>query len=380
VYNTREYLAACLDSIVRQTLKDIEIICVDDGSSDGSSDILAQYARRDARITVIAQENAGAGAARNKGLEIARGEYLFFPDSDDYYKHTLLKEAVACAEQKRADIVVFRAKSVHAKTGRTEELLWAFQSRHFPSDVFSYGDAPDRIFNSFQNWAWNKLFRRSFVEANQLRFQELFRTNDLLFTCSALIAADRIALLYRTLAVYRIGIGSSSQSTNHLSPFDFYKALSALKDRLERGGQFREVEKSFSNLALQGCIYNLHSIKAPDAFRELYAFLREEGFAALGLDSLAEEDAYNPGNYRLYREICALPAVAYPFNRFQQARAHASVKSGAARSAGPVKGKLRGFVDCYRDHGLGYTLRRSVEHLGIPMNAELPTRGARKKR
>ena len=78
VYNTKDYLVECLESIVNQTIKNIEIICVDDGSTDGSLEVLEEYAGQDSRIIVVTQENKGGGAARNKGLEIARGEYLFF--------------------------------------------------------------------------------------------------------------------------------------------------------------------------------------------------------------------------------------------------------------------------------------------------------------
>ena len=83
VYNVGKYLRQCMDSIVGQTLEEIEIICVDDGSSDDSPQILQEYARKDPRVRVICQQNQGAGAARNHGLSVAQGEYLSFLDSDD---------------------------------------------------------------------------------------------------------------------------------------------------------------------------------------------------------------------------------------------------------------------------------------------------------
>ena len=86
VYNASDYLHQCMDSIVGQTLKDIEIICVDDGSTDNSLDILKEYEQKDKRVKVIQQKNAGAGAARNNGLSIATGEYLSFLDSDDFFE------------------------------------------------------------------------------------------------------------------------------------------------------------------------------------------------------------------------------------------------------------------------------------------------------
>ena len=85
VYNVEKYLRECIDSILNQTLRDLELICVDDGSTDGSLEILHEYEKADSRVKVLTQHNMGAGAARNKGLAIATGEYLSFLDSDDFF-------------------------------------------------------------------------------------------------------------------------------------------------------------------------------------------------------------------------------------------------------------------------------------------------------
>ena len=84
VYNTENYLRECLDSVLAQTLREIEVICVDDGSTDNSLNILKEYQNKDTRIVVLTQENRSAGAARNYGLSIAKGKYLSFLDSDDF--------------------------------------------------------------------------------------------------------------------------------------------------------------------------------------------------------------------------------------------------------------------------------------------------------
>ena len=104
VYNEEKYLRQCMDSIINQSLKDIEIICVDDGSTDSSLSILREYEKTDKRIEVISVENENAGAARNKGIVVATGKYLYFPDSDDYCELTLLEDAYKEAEDKNADI------------------------------------------------------------------------------------------------------------------------------------------------------------------------------------------------------------------------------------------------------------------------------------
>ena len=90
VYNTEKYLPKCLDSLLGQTYKNLEIICINDGSTDGSLQILEDYAKQDNRIIVLSQENAKQGAARNRGLDIAKGEYVTFVDSDDWIEKSYI--------------------------------------------------------------------------------------------------------------------------------------------------------------------------------------------------------------------------------------------------------------------------------------------------
>jgi len=110
VYNTYKYLPECLESVINQTLADIEIICINDGSTDFSSKILEEYASKDKRIKIISQNNQGLSCARNRGLEIARGEYIYFLDSDDKITLTALEELYDIAEKNKLDIIYFDAQ------------------------------------------------------------------------------------------------------------------------------------------------------------------------------------------------------------------------------------------------------------------------------
>ena len=106
VYNTEVYLRECLDSVVNQTLREIEIICIDDGSTDSSLSILKEYAQKDSRIRVLQQENLHSGVARNAGIAIARGKYLVFLDSDDFFETSMLERMCNQAENDESDIVI----------------------------------------------------------------------------------------------------------------------------------------------------------------------------------------------------------------------------------------------------------------------------------
>ena len=111
VYNTGKYVGQCLDSILSQTMQNIEVICVNDGSTDDSLCIISQYARRDSRVKVISQANQGQSVARNAGLRVACGEYIYFCDSDDYISQDMIEYLYNTAKNKDLDMVLFNADS-----------------------------------------------------------------------------------------------------------------------------------------------------------------------------------------------------------------------------------------------------------------------------
>lgn len=197
VYNVEAYLRQCLDSVLNQTLRDIEVICVDDGSTDGSAAILGEYAEKDLRIKVVAQPNTGAGAARNAGLALAKGEWLSFFDADDAFDSSMLSDMVTAGEAEDADIVTCAA--------------------------MARGD----IFRSWQGWAWDKLFRREFVTARKLQFQNLSVSNDLYFTYSALAEAGKITEVPKIYVMHRKRAGSieTTRDRSPLSPLEAVRAL-----------------------------------------------------------------------------------------------------------------------------------------------------------
>ena len=223
VYNTEKYLRECLDSVINQTLLDIEIICIDDGSTDGSLMILREYEARDKRIRVLTQPHSNAAVARNRGLEIAAGEYLSILDSDDFFEAAMLEDCVRALETQNADVVCFASKAFDMRTGEFIPLPTSFVEEYLPDkSAFSPEEINTKIFNAFLPNAWSKVFRRMFVEKNKIRFQNIPRSNDVRFTFSALAQADKIAVINHEYATYRMGSGSSLQQTNHATPLIFW--------------------------------------------------------------------------------------------------------------------------------------------------------------
>ncbi len=307
VYNVQNYLKECLDSILNQTLKELELICIDDGSTDGSLEILKEYQKKDPRVIVLEQENLGAGAARNKGLKVAKGEFLSFLDSDDIFASGMLEEAYRRCMQTDAQICIYQVLRYNDKTKKTFYDKGSFKKENAPrKKVFSYRDMPEHILDSFQNWAWNKLISHELVKKYDLKFQEIYRTNDFLFVASCMILADRITLLEKKLVYYRVGMRNNCQATNYKYPLDFLTAFYAVREFLENQGCWAEVQRSYVNKALSGCIYNLNSIKDVAAKKILYTELKDRAFEKLGIAGKDQDYFYadNIKNYKEYLNIC----------------------------------------------------------------------------
>lgn len=166
-YNAAETIERCLDSLRRQKLRDIEIIVVDDGSTDNTPDVLAKYVAHDARIRVIRQENAYIGAARNKGLKHAKGKYVGFVDSDDYVSEDFYEKLYQKAEETGKDVVMAPKVNVVRQTGQlyyTEYLL----KKEFSPEQF---EKPYRqVYGILTGYVWNKLYKREFLEKNNITF------------------------------------------------------------------------------------------------------------------------------------------------------------------------------------------------------------------
>lgn len=304
VYNTEKYLEQCLNSILDQTLREIEVICVDDGSSDQSVEMIQKLAGEDERLHLLTQKNSGGGAARNLGMSRARGKYLMFLDSDDFFHPQLLEKMMQRCEETGAQICTCKARCYHEDLGFETAEPASMREEYLPEgDVFCWKDMPEEIFNTFHNWPWNKMFLHSFVREKNLKFQEIKRTNDMYFTCTAMMEAERITVLKEELVWYRVGISGSCQTTNREAPLDFFDAFLSLKKYLEDRGVFEEVKKSFVNHALDGCIANLNSQENSRAQEALYEKMKAELLKRLAINGQPREyfHEYNSRMYGFYQ-------------------------------------------------------------------------------
>lgn len=165
VYNAQDYLVQCLDSLTQQTLKNIEIICINDGSTDQSSVILQRYAQKDLRIVLIQQDNAGPAVARNQGLAAAQGQYLMFCDSDDWFALDACERMVATLKEANVDLVV-----CDVMTARDDKNYQRGDEVFHALTLFGYYDLPDERKYRVNSVLWNKIFKRELILQYDIRF------------------------------------------------------------------------------------------------------------------------------------------------------------------------------------------------------------------
>lgn len=313
IYNAAEFLEECLDSILNQTLKEIEIICVNDGSKDNSLDILREYEKKDSRIVVVDQVNQGAGAARNNGLEIAKGEYLSFLDADDFFEKDMLEKSYEAAHKVDADVCVFDADLFNHTTKTYKECKHAFRRQFFPKEQpFSPldKDARENIFRMFNGWPWDKLYKREFVQEINLQYQNLRTTNDMFFVFIGLARAKKIVTVDKVLIHQRVDVKTSLSRTRDKSWDCFYVALVAMQDELRRLGLYKVYERAFVNWALNFSLWQLNTMEG-DAFRKTYELLKTEGFERFDIARHHKTYFYNQKEYMQFLRIYTTPYEKY---------------------------------------------------------------------
>ncbi len=254
VYNTEQYLIKCLETIINQTLKDIEIICVNDGSTDHSLQILYNFSKIDSRIKIITQEKQGVAVARNKGLSVAQGKYLSFLDSDDFFELDMLEQMYICAEKYNTDIVVCKSKKFY--NGYIIDNNNIKDSLLPKKEVFSSLDIPNYVFQFHVGWCWDKLYKTSFIKELGISFQNIKKNNDSFFSHISMIMAKRIYVLDKRLVYYRKNREYSISKTK-INKDDYIflckDFLKEIKQYLVENKIFEIFEQSYINY----CMYSL---------------------------------------------------------------------------------------------------------------------------
>lgn len=252
VYNVEQYLRQSLDSVAAQSLKDIEIICVDDGSSDSSLSILQEYSKKDSRFIILSEPNQGPGSARNLALDIARGKYLFFLDPDDWIEVDSLSLLYNFAESKQASLVQFNHNEFNDYYAKSKprdlakRLSHKFQKVLNNPDGFNWKDMVGSELVHMELFAWGKFYKTEFIKKHNIRFGTTRVAEDIMFSVPACLLVDRMYMYPEFLYYHRVRPGSLINSQSRVA-FDVFSSIDLLHKFLLDHGLFEELSFEFDH-------------------------------------------------------------------------------------------------------------------------------------
>lgn len=289
VYNVGKYLRQSLDSLINQTLEDIEIICVNDGSTDDSTKILNEYTKNDARIKVIHQENKGTGAARNEGLKMARGECIGFVDPDDWVKDTMFERLYDIIKEQNVDIAMCMPDGFN-------EGKQVFQTfGYFVDDNFT--KLKEKVvFNwteispfSYPMCIWNKLYKKELIDKHNIDFAEGLDFEDHKLIFKSLLTANKVYFIPEKLYVYRHNRPGSILSDNDKRLLDHMKIFDIVENILKETNTYETLRNDFITYKIHNLLYYYSMIKdehKEDYYQSMLESVKETNLSEAELEFL----------------------------------------------------------------------------------------------
>lgn len=256
VYNAEKYLKQCLDSVANQTLDDIEIICVDDGSTDSSSNILDEYSKKDKRFKVISQNNSGPGESRNTGLEHAKGNFIFFLDADDWLDLNTLERLYSNAISNNSEIVFFKVMiyDESKKESRYNKVFDFYkyfdEETDFNNLTFDYTDVKSFVLNS--SFApWLKLYKKDLI--SNFPFPKGFLGEDILVHAQTLLTADKMSFCPEECYFYRVSVADSNMDNakKNETVFNIFHAIGDVEKFLIENNLIEKLSDEFTAFVMR---------------------------------------------------------------------------------------------------------------------------------
>ncbi len=308
VHNAGRYLRETLDSLCGQTLREIEIICVENGSTDESPAILQEYAARDSRFRIITLPPVGAGAARNMGIDEARGKYISLHDADDLFDPEMLEVFYQRAEEYGADVVTGLLEAFF-DDGRVDRMDWQLSKKALKNvDICNFcptRDIPGHVFELMPPWSCGKFMRRNFLNEHGIRFLTIRRGEDVPFVYLSLYHAGVVSIVDRVFTHYRQHADSLSHNME-TEPFVFLEAYRHMRRVLREEGAPPQVLQCLYKVFLSELNYQ-GSIMSPANQERFYASILPETEAEFQLLEKLENDPDMEGNlsYAAYKRFIA---------------------------------------------------------------------------
>lgn len=379
VYNVEKYLRQCMDSIVDQTLKDIEIICVDDGSTDSSGAILDEYASKDCRVRVIHKKNSGYGNSMNIGFDAANGEYIGIVESDDYAEADMFEKLYAEASKNQLDVVkssfYFYYSVPKEKNEKCEIVSKILAKQVFcPTTYFESKMEMVELFN-IKPSIWSAIYRREFIRENKIRFLETPGASyqDSSFNFKVWSLAQRAELLQDAFLHYRQdGENSSINSKGKVfCVCDEYAEM----QRFLNDNPLLKSKMEFIMQRIKFDSYMWNYFRLAQKFKYIFLERAAEEFRE-GLENGSIDKEYfewykwndlnaianNPAQFHTERELShVIKANNYWKKEYDRVKGSMTYKIGNCITIGPRV--IRRFIRCIGKHGIKYTFTTSFSEV-----------------
>lgn len=309
IYNVEKYISRCLDSVINQTYKKIEIICVDDGSPDNSIKILKEYEKKDSRIKIIRQQNRGLSGARNTGIKNSRGEYIFFLDSDDWLPLNSLELLYKDILLNKSDISVGNLTKVYPKKNKEIGLKNLEKNNYSLKNYLEYSINK----KNFTANVVNKLYKTKLIIKNQILFKEKILYEDFLFTIQYFIYCKKISVIEEVVYYYFLERENSIVNTVSERDLETFLNIIEIENFLIKNNQneilnskyFQNyifewllsatISKLFKNGDIESIEIMYESIKNNKIFKKYYDLYQKNKF--FGMKKYFAYTFYNKKNF-----------------------------------------------------------------------------------
>lgn len=315
VHNVEKYIRKTLDSVVNQTLSDIEIIVVDNKSEDSTLEIVNEYAKNDSRFVIYKNTvNLKQGIARNFGVKMARGKYIFFIDGDDYMELDALEKLYNKISSTNSDITICTWNRFDDLTGKIDRKHVYAKLKQIPTDfddkTFNWHDIKYSVFWQ-TSVPWDKMYKREFLVNKNVLFPGEIYFEDNVFVYDALFKAERISVLREDLIYYRCNRKNAVTNSRNYLFFDYFKIFNLIGDNLKKIGLFDEMKGFYWDYKVITLYWWFMQIKLP--YKLKFFNMMKADFKNLGM---SEEDKYSVRNRTLFliNRFTKLPFfIYYPF-------------------------------------------------------------------
>lgn len=309
LFNVEKYMKVAIDSVLNQTLQDIELICINDGSVDNSLQIALEYAEKDSRVTVLTYEDTkGQAYARNRGMDIAKGKYIGYVDGDDWVEPDMFEKLYNDAEKNGSEIS-FCGAALY------DELIQKYDYKNvyynldliptsFDNKVFHHSETKSLLTGCINVALWNKIYRTDFMNKYNIRFPQYFIYEDMPFFYDAWFKADKISMIRDCCYYYRINRSGSTMAKVGSKVLDRVEMVALTYEMFKELPYYEEIKTQVNSWIIDDLFHRYTLVEAK--YKKEFFFLMKKLFKNLDLENVDTEELSKCYCYKEYSNCLSM--------------------------------------------------------------------------